>query len=162
MKRMYALAVYGCAVIGWAAQGWAGGACGAAEKGACATAKTEMKAEAAAHAEGYGVIDTAGLKKLMDVKTPMALADARSGKWDDGKRIPGAIAIAPDSPVESIEKALPDKNQLIVAYCSNLKCPASKALAERLLKLGYKNVLKYPEGIEGWMEAGQPVTEAGQ
>ena len=52
-----------------------------------------------------------------------------------------------------------DKNALIVTYCSNTKCPASARLATRLRKLGYTNVLEYPEGIDGWAEAGKAVVK---
>ncbi len=158
MKNATAVLFAGLVGLGLAQQGLAGAGCGAKEKGACGSVKTEVKADAKDHVASYGTVDTSGLKKLVDVKTPLVLVDARSGKWDDGKRIPGAIAVAPDASAETIAEALPDKDQLIVTYCSNLKCPASKVLSESLIKLGYKNVLKYPEGIQGWIEAGQPVT----
>ena len=50
---------------------------------------------------------------------------------------------------------IPSKNSLVVTYCSNPKCPASGMLAANLKKLGYKTVLEYPHGIEGWVAAGQ-------
>jgi rhodanese-related sulfurtransferase len=56
-----------------------------------------------------------------------------------------------------IAKVLPDKNALVVTYCAGWKCPASGELAERLHKLGYVNVVEYPEGIPGWKDAGNPV-----
>ena len=50
--------------------------------------------------------------------------------------------------------------KLVVTYCAGLKCPASHQLAERLEKLGYGNVIEYPEGIPGWIEAGHAVEQA--
>ncbi len=52
---------------------------------------------------------------------------------------------------------------LLVTYCTNLKCPASRALAARLTALGYTHVLEYPEGIEGWVsqKSGCTLSEAG-
>ena len=139
----------------------AGEACcaGAKDKAACAMSKgcPMMKG---AHAEGYGIVDTAALKAMVNAKVPATIVDARTPQYDDGKRIPGAIYLPADSSDEAIAQALPDKEQLLVAYCSNLKCPASKILAEKLVKLGYKNIVKYPEGLEGWIQAGQAVTEA--
>ncbi|OGV47166.1 MAG: hypothetical protein A2X46_09930 [Lentisphaerae bacterium GWF2_57_35] len=100
------------------------------------------------------------MRSILDAKTPVAVVDARTAQYDDGKRISGAISLPADSSTEAIEKALPDKNQLVVTYCSNLKCPASKILSEKLIEMGYKNVLKYPDGLEGWLQAGQPAAEA--
>jgi rhodanese-related sulfurtransferase len=82
----------------------------------------------------------------------------RSGKYDDGRRIPGAIGLGADSKDEDILNTVKSKDVLIVTYCANLKCPASKALAEKLRTLGYKHVLEYPLGIEGWVEGGNEVS----
>jgi len=90
----------------------------------------------------------------------MTVLDARVGKFDDGNRIPGAKALAPDAPAEKVTSMLPDSQALIVTYCVNLKCPASSLLAKRLRQLGYSNVLEYHEGIEGWIAAGNAVEKA--
>ena len=109
---------------------------------------------------GYGCVDAKGLKTLMDTKTPIVLIDARSGKYDDGQRIPGAKQLSPEAADADIAKVLPSKDALIVAYCTSLKCPASKMLAEKLVKMGYKNIIKYPGGIEEWIKLGNPVEKA--
>lgn len=130
--------------------------------GACALkpgdAATPAKAAEEKHA--YGTVDTNALKALLKAKTPLLLLDARSGKWDDGQRLPGAKALSPDASDADIGTALPDKGALVVTYCSNLKCPASKMLAERLVKLGYTNVMKYPDGIAAWLADGNAVDKA--
>jgi rhodanese-related sulfurtransferase len=56
-----------------------------------------------------------------------------------------------------VAEILPDKSELVVTYCANLKCPASRMLAAHLRKLGYKNVLEYPQGIDGWVASGYKV-----
>ena len=144
---------------------FAAGLAGSAQVGRgeeCATVCAPKPAEDAAKTEqhAYGILDSAALKALVTAKTPMVLVDARTPKWDDGRRIPGALYVPADSDDAAIAKALPDKNALIVAYCTNLQCPASKMLAEKLVKSGYKNVMKYPDGLEGWIAAGNAVTEA--
>ncbi len=108
----------------------------------------------AAEHHPYGMIDTQALAALIRGKTPMVLLDARSGKYDDGRRLPGAKALAPDATAEQAAKLIPAKDSLVVVYCTNLKCPASQHLAENLAKLGYTNLLKYPNGIDAWAEAG--------
>ena len=105
-------------------------------------------------------INTSALKILIDSGTPITLLDARTGKFDDGRRIPGALSLAPDAKDEEIQSMLKSKDALIVTYCANLKCPLSRTLAGKLRALGYKHVLEYPYGIEGWAAEGNPVTQA--
>ena len=97
------------------------------------------------------------LAALIAAKAPMTILDARSGKYDDGKRVPGAKSLNADSTEDEIKTVLPDKSALVVTYCANLKCQASPKLADKLMKMGYMNVIEYPEGIEGWQKAGQKV-----
>jgi len=104
-------------------------------------------------------INTPALKALISSGVKLTLVDARVGKYDDGRRIPNAINVGPEATVNEIEIVLPSKEALIVTYCVNLKCPASRILAARLTALGYKWVLEYPEGIEGWVAQGNLVTQ---
>lgn len=108
-----------------------------------------------------GVVNTAGLATLIRTKAPLVLLDARAGKYDDGRRVPGAMSLNAGSKDEEIARILPDKSALIVTYCAGLKCKASGMLADKLRTLGYQNVIEYPEGIEGWIAAGNSVTQAG-
>jgi rhodanese-related sulfurtransferase len=103
------------------------------------------------------VVSTATLVALVRSGVPFVLLDARTGKYDDGKRLPGAKQLSPKATAEQAAEVIPAKNSLVVTYCSNVKCPASKYLAKQLASLGYTNVVKYPAGIQGWAEAGQPV-----
>jgi len=105
-------------------------------------------------------INTAGLAALVATKVPMIILDARSGKYDDGKRVPGAKSLNADSSDDEIKTLLPDKSALIVTYCANLECPASHMLADKLIKMGYTNLIEYPEGIEGWQKAGHEIEKA--
>ena len=61
---------------------------------------------------------------------------------------------------KEVEKMIKNKDALVIVYCTNLKCPASDNLYIHLKKLGYKNVLKYPFGIERWLEAGNDIEMA--
>lgn len=105
-------------------------------------------------------INTAALKSLIDSGTKVTLIDARTGKYDDGRGIPGAINLSPDASDAVIMGALPSKDAMIVTYCVNTKCPASRQLAGKLIKMGYKHVLEYPQGIEGWVSDGNPIKPA--
>lgn len=55
-----------------------------------------------------------------------------------------------------VARLVPDKDQVIVTYCSNDACGNSSA-ATRLRALGYRNVRKYSGGKQDWIEAGLPV-----
>ena len=147
--------------------------------GSCGVEKDHAKAKDSAKAEGCAggvctmeqkadgkgcpvaakeaVVNTEGLSTLLQSKVPLKLFDARSGKYDDGQRIPGAQQLSANADEAVIAKAIPDKSGLVVTYCAGIKCPASKALADRLKKLGYTNVIEYPQGIAGWIAAGKAV-----
>jgi rhodanese-related sulfurtransferase len=139
--------------------GYAYAGCGSCGKGESASA-CERKAACEHKAADVPKVDTAGLKELLAKGEAVTVLDARSGKWDDGNRIAGAKALNAETPDEEVTKALPDKDAKIVTYCGGLKCPASSALADKLTKLGYKNVTEYPEGIEGWVKDGNEVKKA--
>ena len=108
-----------------------------------------------------GTIDAKALKQLIDDKEAVTIVDARTAKFDDGNRIPGAVLVPSDAGDEVITETLREKDAKIIAYCSNTKCGASKALTKRLNDLGYANVVVLPEGIAGWQEAGLPVENEG-
>ncbi len=132
------------------------GACkhkGSTSKHKGSAPKMEMK-EGTAKA----TVNTATMMALVSSKTKMVILDARAGKWDDGKRIPGAKQLAHDASKSAIKKAVgKNKEMLIITYCGGPQCPLSNKLAERLNKMGYTNVIEYPEGMPGWLEAGGKV-----
>jgi rhodanese-related sulfurtransferase len=54
-----------------------------------------------------------------------------------------------------------DKNTDLIFYCSNTKCTASDAAAERASAHGYQNIQIMREGIKGWKAAGKPTSTYG-
>ncbi|MCX7805790.1 MAG: rhodanese-like domain-containing protein, partial [Planctomycetota bacterium] len=126
-------------------------------------ADQEAKGEASKPSTGTGVkhIKTDELAALIASGKPVVILDARTGKWNDGRRIPGAKSLAPDASAEDAAKAIPAKDSPVVTYCGGPKCPASAKLAERLRNLGYTNVMEYHEGIQGWADAGKEIVKAG-
>ena len=86
--------------------------------------------------------------------------DALPSAYFEQVHIPGALNLV-ESDVDALAPGLlPDRDALIVTYCSNTACPNSAAVARRLESLGYRNVGKYAEGIQDWVAAGLP-TESG-
>lgn len=124
----------------------------ACETGVCAAGAEKVKA-----GDSIPTVTVDALAAMIDAKTPLVILDARSGKWDDGRRIPGAKSLNAGSKETEIASVLPDKNALVVTYCSNPKCPASPQLAKRLRELGYKSVIELPAGIDGWAAAGRKI-----
>ena len=81
--------------------------------------------------EGSGYI-------ILDVRTPEEFAE---------RHIPGAINI-PNETISTEEiPELPDKDQLILVYCRSGN--RSKQASEKLMKLGYTNVVEFG-GIIDW------------
>lgn len=99
------------------------------------------------------------LKEKLDNETNLKLVNVLPKENFEEKHIPGSLNI----PVDQIEEKAPqrlDKNEKIVVYCANFECSASPKAAEKLEKLGYKNVYDYEGGIEDWQDAGFKLVEA--
>ena len=75
---------------------------------------------------------------ILDVRTPEEFAE---------KHIPNAINV-PNETIGTDEiSALPDKDQMIMVYCRSGR--RSKEAAEKLVKLGYTNIVEFG-GIIDW------------
>ena len=117
---------------------------------------------------GYGLVSTKVLNEWSDRKKPMLIVDTMP--YEDSykkQHIPGAKQIEfpipelkeiDDKKKQALIKMLgPDKDRLIVFYCGFTKCTRSHNGAMWAVKLGYKNVYRYPGGIKAWMQADYPV-----
>ena len=71
--------------------------------------------------------------------------------------LPGAVHLHPDDVERRGAQVVPDRDAFVVTYCSNVACGNSRAVAERLAKLGYTNVRRYEAGKQDWQEAGLPL-----
>ena len=74
------------------------------------------------------------------------------GSYKKG-HLPGAMNIPLDELKSKAKKKL-KKNEMIVVYCASYSCPASTNAAALLGKMGYKKVLDYKAGKNGWKDAG--------
>jgi thiosulfate/3-mercaptopyruvate sulfurtransferase len=117
---------------------------------------------------GYKILTTEELKGWMDQKKPMLVVDTMPYEASYKKQhVPGAVQMEfpipemmqlDDKTREALEKLLgPDKDQSIVLYCGFVKCTRSHNAAMWAVRLGYKNVYRYPGGIKAWDEADYPV-----
>ena len=105
------------------------------------------------------LISRADLKAAIEADSVVCV-DALPESYYAQQHLPGALNLVADDVEARAATLLPDKNAAIVTYCSNTACPNSGQVAAKLEGLGYRNVRKYAEGIQDWVEAGLP-TESG-
>lgn len=55
---------------------------------------------------------------------------------------------------ERIQAAVPDRDTPVAVYCASPTCRASPEAAEKLERLGYREVYDFEAGMAGWKEAG--------
>ena len=91
---------------------------------------------------------------MMAEETGYIILDVRRADEFAAGHIPGAINVANESIGTDEIPELPDKNQLIMVYCRSGR--RSKEAAEKLVKLGYTNIVEFG-GILDWK--GEIVTD---
>ena len=85
---------------------------------------------------------------LVDTLPPSAFEKAH---------LPGAINIMSDEILARAPDELPDKTRDVVVYCASARCKRAGLSAERLERLGYRNVYHFVGGKRDWREAGLPL-----
>jgi len=105
----------------------------------------------------YGIIDTLGLKALIESGGKITVVDARNPEEYEEVHIREAISI-PVKKWDNFVYLLPtDKSAKIIFYCNGVKCGKSKEAAQKALDIGYNNVHVYAEGMPVWEEMGFPI-----
>ena len=84
---------------------------------------------------------------MMVQETGYIILDVRRADEFAEGHIPGAINVANESIGTEEIPELPDKDQLIMVYCRSGR--RSKEAAEKLVKLGYTNIVEFG-GILDW------------
>ena len=97
------------------------------------------------------------LLELLAAGTPVQFVETLRTEHFAQGHLPGAVHIHFEEVEERAAGLLPDKDALIVTYCSNTACQNSRIAAEKLARLGYANVRRYEEGKQDWEEAGLPL-----
>ena len=85
---------------------------------------------------------------MMAQETGYIILDVRRPNEFAAGHIPGAINIANESIGTAEIPELPDKDQLIMVYCRSGR--RSKEAAEKMVKLGYTNIVEFG-GILDWI-----------
>ncbi len=84
---------------------------------------------------------------MMEEEKNYIILDVRTAAEFNEKHIPGAINIPNETIGTDAIPELPDKDQLILVYCRSGN--RSKQASEKLVKLGYTNVVEFG-GIIDW------------
>ena len=90
------------------------------------------------------------------IATGAAILDAQGPGKFEREHIPGAIRGRIDDP-ETMTLLGGDLDREIVIYCTDLTCTRSALAAKLLERRGYRNVLRYTNGLADWAHAGLPV-----
>lgn len=98
-------------------------------------------------ASSYKQISAEAAMELMEKEEGYVILDVRTQEEYDEKHIPGAILISNETIGTEEISELPDKEQMILVYCRSGN--RSKQAAEKLVKLGYTNVIEFG-GIKDW------------
>ena len=84
---------------------------------------------------------------MMEEEKNYIILDVRTAAEFDDKHIPGAVNVPNEAIGTEAIPELPDKDQLILVYCRSGN--RSKQASEKLVKLGYTNVVEFG-GIIDW------------
>ena len=84
---------------------------------------------------------------MMEEEEGYIILDVCTAAEFDEKHIPGAINVPNEAIGAEVIPELPDKDQLILVYCRSGN--RSKQASEKLMKLGYTNVVEFG-GIIDW------------
>ena len=99
-------------------------------------------------------IDREEITALLDAGEPIVLLETLRPEHFDQGHLPGAIHLHYEEVEERAAALVPDRDALIVTYCSNPACANSRVAAEKLARLGYTDVRRYEAGKDDWVQAG--------
>jgi len=108
---------------------------------------------------GLKTISPDDLHRLAQNPGQVSVIDVNSRQSWIKARVPGASNLDPAAYEDS--ELPPDKNAVLVFYCSNPLCRKAPNAARRAKNLGYTNVKVMSAGISGWLAAKLP-TESGE
>jgi len=97
------------------------------------------------------------LREKIDHGEDFVLVDALSPIAFAMSHLPGAINLTPGWVDDRARRRIPDLDTEVIVYCESSDCDSSVAVANRLVDLGYRNILHYAEGRRDWAEAGLPL-----
>lgn len=107
---------------------------------------------------GLKTISPHGLHQLMQNESVTAVDVNPRGSWVEA-HVPSALNLDPVG--FSDDDLPPDKDSMLVFYCSTYMCRRAPRAARRAATMGYRRVHVMSAGIRGWLRAGLR-TESGE
>jgi rhodanese-related sulfurtransferase len=107
---------------------------------------------------GLKMISPRGLHRSMQ-NEPLTAVDVNPRSSWVAAHVPGALNLDPDR--FSGGDLPPDKDSMLVFYCSTYMCSKAPRAARRATAMGYRRVHVMSAGISGWLRAGL-FTESGE
>ena len=95
----------------------------------------------------YRQVNAEEADSMMEEESGYIILDVRTAQEYSEKHIPGAINIPNETIGTEDIPELPDIEQLILVYCRSGN--RSKQAAEKLVKLGYTNIVEFG-GVHDW------------
>jgi rhodanese-related sulfurtransferase len=114
-----------------------------------------LAAATTANAHPVSVLSLSEVRTLLDGRDAVYIYDANDRESYLAGHIPGARWVQYNA-VTAAELP-PAKGAKLIFYCYNSQCGASEQAAEHAMALGFRNVWRMPEGIEGWRAARMPI-----
>ncbi len=111
---------------------------------------------------GPVVINREQLKKLL-IDNRAVLLDARMPEDYAKGHLPGAVNVPFDMLgrfMDKIENL--SRQDWIITYCDGPPCDLGELLARELKNMDFKRIAFYPDGLENWIAAGEPVVKGGE
>ncbi len=146
MQRVHNKAILACLVIAVAAFSGRLFACiGNCPSGVCSLASVTF-------AIPESVI-TADTLAILLKSGNVSLIECRGAGQTTDLRIPGAMVIRDDVVIASITEQLPARDRMLIIY-PGVEGGNIDAMIAELRKQGYRSILKFQAGIQGWLTYG--------
>jgi rhodanese-related sulfurtransferase len=114
-----------------------------------------LAAATTVNAHPASVLSLSEVSAFMDRKETVYIYDVNDRESYLKGHIPGARWVQYNA-VTAAELP-PAKDAKLIFYCYNPQCGASEQAAAHAMALGFRNVWRMPEGIQGWRAAKMPV-----
>jgi rhodanese-related sulfurtransferase len=114
-----------------------------------------LAAATTVNAHPASVLSLSEVNALLDGKETVYIYDANDRESYLAGHIPGARWVQYNAVTAA--QLPPAKDAKLIFYCYNPQCGASEQATARAMALGFRNVWRMPEGIQGWRAAKMPV-----
>jgi rhodanese-related sulfurtransferase/peroxiredoxin len=120
------------------------------------------RAARAADESGYRLVDDAELDDLLNSKKPPLIIDVRPSYEYQEAHLPGSLNLefhlghrnTLDTATRQafLKLAGNDPDRRVIFYCRSFRCLRSDIAASWAVRLGFRNVWRYPGGYYGWLK----------